>query len=368
MTLPDGKYTICSVEEVVGTRIGGVEYDHQFQVLVGDVCESSYTNRGGDDDGEGDGARDDEQIKSDGKLFRFYDREQCMSKCNDASMVKLIMGGNPPIDIPDAFDKSKISWIGSLPESHIVNINTEQTYDSVWLLTKDLDSCLDENGNEILDPAGMANTDYSSTGRGKYNPDPPVFVELESGKWAIQDLRTILRDNSLENPLMTGAGDDVKRASRAAEGDDDHLVVRCSNVERNIFNEHHCKVSYEPNVCTSKPLPDSKSGNSVFIVSSLVVSLHNGECYALILVYTLLLRVPCRTTRAETMQTENLLIAQTNIFLHGRALVVVESSYVGRLMRLNPIHTKRITTISLIARCKVLGLTMMGKSEMCGLM
>lgn len=368
VTLPDGKYTICSVEEVVGTRIGGVEYDHQFQVLVGDVCESSYTNRGGDDDGEGDGARDDEQIKSDGKLFRFYDREQCMSKCNDASMVKLIMGGNPPIDIPDAFDKSKISWIGSLPESHIVNINTEQTYDSVWLLTKDLDSCPDENGNEILDPAGMANTDYSSTGRGKYNPDPPVFVELESGKWAIQDLRTILRDNSLENPLMTGAGDDVKRASRAAEGDDDHLVVRCSNVERNIFNEHHCKVSYEPNVCTSKPLPDSKSGNSVFIVSSLVVSLHNGECYALILVYTLLLRVPCRTTRAETMQTENLLIAQTNIFLHGRALVVVESSYVGRLMRLNPIHTKRITTISLIARCKVLGFNMMGKSEMCGLM
>ena len=322
VTLPDGKYTICSVEEVVGTKIGDVEYKHQFQVLVGDVCESSYTNRGGDDDGEGDGARDDEQIKSNGKLFRFYDRQQCMSKCNDASKVKLIIGGNPPIEFPEAFDKSKISWI-SMPESHIVNINAGQTHDSVWLLTKDLDSCLDENGNEILDPAGMANTDYSSTGRGKYNPDPPVFIELGDGKWAIQDLRTILRDNSLENPLMTGAGDDVKRASRAAEGDDDHLVVRCSNVERNIFNEHHCKVSYEPNVCTSKPLPDSKSGNSIFIVSSLVVSPANGESYALILLCTLLLHVTCRTTRAQSMQTENLLIAQANISLHGRGLVAV---------------------------------------------
>jgi hypothetical protein len=274
VTLANGNYTICSVEEVVGTKIGEYEYNHQFQVLVGDICKSSYTNRGGVDDGYGDGAPDEELITVNGRPFRFYDRERCMTKCNDASKVKLIIGGNPPIEIPDAFDKSKISWIDAtnFPASDIVNINKNQTHDSVWLLKKDLDSCVDENGNEILDPAEMANTDYSSKGRGKYNLDPSVFVKLAVGKWAIQDLRSVFSANTLEKPMKDGGGHAVRRASRS-NNDDDHLVVRCSNVERNIFNEHFCQVSYETNVCVSKPMPDPKKNYSVFIVSSATRSL-----------------------------------------------------------------------------------------------
>jgi len=368
VTLPDGRYTICSVEEVVGTKIGDVEYNHQFQVLVGDICESSYTSRGGDDDGDGDGAPDDELIKVNGRPFRFYDREQCMTKCNDASKVKLINGGNPSIEIPDAFDKSKISWIdvSNVPASDMVNINTEQTHDSVWLLKKDLDSCIDENGNEILDPAEMANTDYSSKGRGKYNLDPPVFVKLASGKWAIQDLRSIFRDNTSENPLKDGGGVAVRRASRSND-DDDHLVVRCANVERNIFNEHLCKVSYETDVCTSKPML------GLFIVSSGMCGLPSQRCNLPLALNSsvltlIILSFPCRTIRVETMRTEKVLIGQTNTSLHGRGLTAAELSSVVHRMRLNPIQTKKITTMPRIARYRVTGLTTTGKSEMCGFM
>ena len=42
-----GNYTICHVEEVVGNKIGNYTFTQplQFQLLVGDICTSSYTNR-----------------------------------------------------------------------------------------------------------------------------------------------------------------------------------------------------------------------------------------------------------------------------------------------------------------------------------
>jgi hypothetical protein len=45
--LTDGNYTICHVEEVVGNQIGNYTFVEsvQFQLLVGDLCTSSYTNR-----------------------------------------------------------------------------------------------------------------------------------------------------------------------------------------------------------------------------------------------------------------------------------------------------------------------------------
>lgn len=58
ITLSDGDYTICSAEEVLGMQIGNETYHYQFQVLVGDVCTSSYTDRGGTDDFKGDGSRE----------------------------------------------------------------------------------------------------------------------------------------------------------------------------------------------------------------------------------------------------------------------------------------------------------------------
>ena len=46
VTLPDGSYTICNLDEFVGDNNGNVlEEGLQFKVLVGDLCTSSYTNR-----------------------------------------------------------------------------------------------------------------------------------------------------------------------------------------------------------------------------------------------------------------------------------------------------------------------------------
>ena len=46
ITLADGSYTICYLEEVIGYNDGLVENEGiQFQLLVNDLCTSSYTNR-----------------------------------------------------------------------------------------------------------------------------------------------------------------------------------------------------------------------------------------------------------------------------------------------------------------------------------
>ena len=47
VALPDGQYTLCNVEEVVGNQIGGTTFEdignYAFQILVGATCDSSYT-------------------------------------------------------------------------------------------------------------------------------------------------------------------------------------------------------------------------------------------------------------------------------------------------------------------------------------
>ena len=47
VTLADGSYTICHVEEVVSDKTKEISFTTsiQFQLLVGDLCTSSYTNR-----------------------------------------------------------------------------------------------------------------------------------------------------------------------------------------------------------------------------------------------------------------------------------------------------------------------------------
>lgn len=49
-------------------------------------------------------------------------------------------------------------------------------------------------------------------------------------------------------------------AARSGDNEDGNpdtdLVVRCSNVQRNVFNEANCRISYHKDACTSVPLPD----------------------------------------------------------------------------------------------------------------
>ena len=62
------------------------------------------------------------------------------------------------------------------------------------------------------------------------------------------------------NTVADGGGATMKAAARSGDNDDGNpdtdLVVRCSNVQRNIFNEKKCRISYHPSACSSVPLPD----------------------------------------------------------------------------------------------------------------
>ena len=154
------------------------------------------------------------------------------------------------------------------------------TQESSWLLTKKLDSCTDQNGDIFPDPARLANTDYFSYGHGKYNLDKPIFAKLPGGMWALHDFRTQFKSNT-PNDLMEGmfilknliaampnsltqllikdgGGAAMKAAARSGDNDDGNpdtdLVVRCSNVQRNVFNEATCQISYHEDACVSAPL------------------------------------------------------------------------------------------------------------------
>eukprot|EP00804_Cyclotella_cryptica_P004534 CCRYP_006892-RA/>CCRYP_006892-RA protein AED:0.17 eAED:0.17 QI:494/0.84/0.6/1/0.94/0.9/20/0/2106 len=219
VTLSDGKYTICHVEEVVGDKIGNVTYNSvQFQLLVGALCTSSYTNAGGVADGKGDGSI---TAKVGTTLVRIYDKNAYVVM---RPKVKLIQGGNPEVMIPDSYDKTGLSWIDLSTldtNSEIININTERTHDSSWLLKKDLNTCTDQNGNEFPDPARLAYTDYFSYGHGKYNLDKPIFAKLPGvNKWALHDFRTQFKGNTPESPLEDGGGAAMKAAARSGNNED----------------------------------------------------------------------------------------------------------------------------------------------------
>ena len=66
----------------------------------------------------------------------------------------------------------------------------------------------------------------------------------------------------------------MKRAARRGLYDDmvdvdadpetDYIVTRCSNVQRNMVNEPHCKISYDADACVSVPLADPNQDYTVF--------------------------------------------------------------------------------------------------------
>ena len=196
-----------------------------------------------------------------------YHQYRCAS-----SNAKYIQGGNPEVIIPDGFDVTTLSWVdlSTLDTStEIININADRTNDASWLLQKDLDTCQDNNGDEFPDPAGLAYTDYVSYGRGKYNLDKPIFAKLPNNKWALHDFRTQFKANTLDNPLEDGGGAAMKAAARSGANEDGNqstdLVVRCSNVQRNIFNEGQCRISYHEDACQPEPLPDPANNYRVYM-------------------------------------------------------------------------------------------------------
>lgn len=191
-----------------------------------------------------------------------------------------MQGGNPEVKIPSGFDKSTISYVDLTtldnPATQLVNLNAEIFHDSSWKITTNLPSyvsdppsCIDENGDAILDPAGSSYNDYFSTGRGKYKLDASIFAKMSNDKWALHDYRSLFQANTVQDPLPDAGGEQMIRARRGAvapygDGSPDiDLVTRCSNVEKNIFNEGHCKISYDVNACETVPAPDPDHPNYI---------------------------------------------------------------------------------------------------------
>jgi len=163
------QYTICFAEEIAGTKLGepqsGINntYSMLFQVLVGDICTPSITDVGGED-GLGDGTTVT-AVKDNAS-------NACNAKCNDKALVKYITIGNPPVDLPDGYDKTDLTTLdinSNVPNVDIVNINTIRTLDSNWLLKEDISSVagLNSTCSSLPDPAQLAFSDLSSKGRGQ---------------------------------------------------------------------------------------------------------------------------------------------------------------------------------------------------------
>ena len=181
-----------------------------------------------------------------------------------------IQGGNPEVKIPQGYE-ANISYLDltTLSAAQLVNLNPEKFHDSSWKITANLPSfvsdppsCVDENGATIPDAAGLSYNDYFSYGRGKYNLDASIFAKMANGRWALHDYRSKFQANTVEDPLLDAGGEQMIRARRGANGPygdgspNIDLVTRCSNVEKNIFNEAHCKISYDVNACETVPAPD----------------------------------------------------------------------------------------------------------------
>lgn len=155
-----------------------------------------------------------------------------------------------------------------LSSSPVSPINVEQTYGGDWLLNADVDAEVceafptpydnDYRGSDPLNPDAMPS---------RFDPDKPVFALLPDGSHALYDPRLIVKENTIENPLLDGGGDAVIRttlrknnfvANSLTNGTDadyfvfnDKNIALCANEEPNFLNFDNCKLSYEENACFS---------------------------------------------------------------------------------------------------------------------
>lgn len=87
------------------------------------------------------------------------------------------------------------------------------------------------------------------------NPAKPVFGRLSDGSFVLYDIRLELDENTIENPLIDGGGNKVVNslfvAPTSVYDDSPRPSYYCSNAPQDIFNEAHCKLSFDPNVCVS---------------------------------------------------------------------------------------------------------------------
>lgn len=131
-------------------------------------------------------------------------------------------------------------------------INVDQTHGSDLLLqTAVQDDICDTFPSPYDNDYRGANEENPDATPNRFNPDAPVFAVLPDGSYALYDPRIILRENTLDNPLLDGGGGVVLRSTlRAKNGfnstqrgssadystSNDHNIVLCSNEHPNFIN------------------------------------------------------------------------------------------------------------------------------------
>ena len=159
----------------------------------------------------------------------------------------------------------------------ITVINAEQTYGADWLSLSDVnDTACDAFPTPYDNDYRGADRFNPNDVPSRFEPDEPVFAQLPDGSFAIHDTRMLLHENTLENPLMDGAGPSVVRSTLRSQRDgiiagrtklgpglhsdtfyvfNDQNVALCINEQPNYINFEHCKVSYEKDVCVKPSDP-----------------------------------------------------------------------------------------------------------------
>ena len=131
-------------------------------------------------------------------------------------------------------------------------INVGQTYGGDLLLKSDVqDEVCDTFPSPYDNDYRGANAANPDVVPNRFDPDENVFALLPDGSFALYDPRLILRENTLENPLMDGGGSAVLRSTLRAkigfvptqrEGTGDYFVandqniVLCANEHPNFLN------------------------------------------------------------------------------------------------------------------------------------
>lgn len=133
----------------------------------------------------------------------------------------------------------------SKSSSQLEPINLEYGYESVLLLKESLanDAANSASCLNIRDPLEQLYQDEAYTN----NTFPPVFAQLPDNTWALYDQRLNLNENTIDNPLMDGGGNNVKNSVPSRAGEVSATI--CNNAPPTIFNMESCKLSTEENVC-----------------------------------------------------------------------------------------------------------------------
>lgn len=177
-----------------------------------------------------------------------------------------VVGGNPTVhldlSVTDGLDYHELDLSGNT----LIPLDLSDSQGATLLLDNDVES---PTCAEIADPQDSTHKSFLDDcdnvrypgdcdhykRNGWRNPLTPVFGRLSDGSFVLYDTRLELDENTIENPLIDGGGKKVVNSLFAEQtsvyNDSPRPAYYCANAPQDIFNEAHCKLSFDPNVCVS---------------------------------------------------------------------------------------------------------------------